>query len=174
MRAFEIFIDVLVACIVIFILPMIWMSITTDQILERKAAAYTAQFAETVSNQGYIDDELYYRFVTELSATGGTYDIELMHEQDIMEPEYVGGIFTGNVMTYESETYTGDIIKAIDARGAYLMEIGDVLTVTVTRRAESVGQRIMRMIYNNTNTNRTVVSRSVSGCSREVYESYFH
>lgn len=165
--------DAFIVAVVMFIVPIIWQSYELDAITQKNIETITQEFAESVSSKGYIDKQSYHAFVRKLNANGGTYDIEIVHTQEILEPEYIGTVFTGNVMRYSSETYTTSILEELENYGAYLMEIGDEIKVSVSPTSKSLGQTFMKMFVKNTNSRFATVSRSVSGCEKETYEMYY-
>ena len=164
--------DAFIAAVMLFIVPVIWQSYEYDKIAQQNMATVTEEFAEAASNKGYIDKRSYNAFIKRLNAGGGTYDVEIVHTQLIHEPEYVGGAFTGNVLTYDEETYTGEILEELEAHGAYLMEIGDEIKVTVTPTSKSLGKSFMKMILGSRDEAFTSVSRAIAGCEMETYARY--
>ena len=166
-------VDFIILIAICIIIPTMFITFKHDDIAQRNAEIVVNEFAESVSSHGYINEEMYYDLVSDLSSFGGVYDIELVHEQEINEPEYVGGVFTGNVMTYNDKTYTGEIIESIDSYGAYLMMIGDEITVTATKKSVSTGQSFMKWLLHRRNKTLATASRMVSGISQVEYMSYY-
>ena len=164
--------DIFILVVVLFIVPVVWQSYQYDRLTQQNMEAITEEFAETVSNKGYIDAKRYHAFVKKLNSNGGTYDIEIVHSQLIHEPEYVGGVFTGNVMDYEEKTYTTTIINEMEQYGAYLMEVGDEIKVCVTPSSKSIGRSFLSLIFGDLTEVSASVSRSVAGCEMETYATY--
>ena len=166
-------VDIILLILVCIIVPTMFLSFKYDDLAQRNAEIVVNEFAETVSSCGYINDEMYYGLVSDLSVYGGVYSIEFMHEQEINEPEYVGGIFTGNVMTYSDKTYTDEIISSVDSYSAYLMMVGDQFTVTARKKSISSGQSFMKWILHRKNSSLATATRMISGISKTEYESYY-
>ncbi len=166
-------VDILLLIAVCIIIPTMFLSFKYDDIAQRNAEVVVNEFAETVASCGYVNDEMYYGLVSDLSVYGGVYSVDFMHEQEVYEPEYVGGVFTGNIMTYNDQTFTDEIISSVDSYGAYLMMIGDQFTITVRKRSISSGQSFMKWLLHRKNTGLVTASRMVSGISKTEYESYY-
>ena len=165
--------DIFIICVVMFIAPVIWQSYMMDSLTQKNVETIVQEFAETTASKGYIDEQTYYTFVKKLRANGELYDIDMMHTQEIVEPEYIGGVFTGNVMEYDQETYSGVILDEIEAHGAYLMDIGDQFKVCVSPASKSLGQSFMKTITGHTNSRFATVTRTVSGCDKDTFVKYF-
>ena len=166
-------VDLIILIAACIIIPTMFISFKYDDLAQRNAEIVVNDFAETVSACGYVTDEMYYDLVSDLAVYGGVYQIDLVHEQEIMEPEYVGGVFTGNVLTYPDKTYTDEIISNVDAHGAYLMMIGDQFTITAKKKSVSAGQSFIKWMLHRKNSNLATASRMISGISKVEYESYY-
>ena len=166
-------VDIIILILICIIVPTMFLSFKYDDLAQRNAEIVVNEFAETVSACGYVTDDMYYDLVSDLSSYGGVYEIDFVHEQEINEPEYVGGVFTGNVLTYDDKTYTNEIISSVDTYGAYLMMIGDEFTVTVKKRSTSTGQSFMKWLLHRKNSNFATATRMISGISKAEYESYY-
>ena len=164
--------DALAAAVIMFIAPVIWQAYEYDLIMQRNVEKAVAEFAETVSDKGYIDMKVYQAFMKKLDAAGGVCRVEIMHSQTVYEPEYENGAFTGEVMTYTDETYTSVILERLRADGAYLMEIGDLVCVRVDPERCPAGRAFLRMILGRDEMPSVSASRMISGCEDMTYRTY--
>lgn len=167
-------IDILVALIVMFIVPVMWQGYEMDKLTQKNVESITEEFCETISSRGYIDRQSINDYQRRLDANGSLYRITLVHSQEIYEPEYVGGVFTGNVISGMEESYTAEIYEAIEAKGAYIMDIGDTIKVIAEPSSLSLGQKFMKVIFRNTNSRFASVSKTVSGWSEEQITPYLY
>lgn len=167
--------DIVIIIAVIFIFPIIWAAQKGDYLSQKSAETITYEFVANVSSRGYIDDTLYKEFTEALSATGGLYRIHLTHKQTVYEPEYDGGTFTGNVMGYARETYTGDILDDIySGRGAYVMGIGDVFECSIELATDGLAQDLTKAAVGTATTGFYKSSQAVTGVSHEILEKYIN
>lgn len=166
--------DIVIVIAVMFIFPIIWAAQKGDYLAQKGAETITYEFCTNVCSRGYIDDTLYREFTDALSSTGGVYKITLVHKQIIYEPEYESGVFTGNVMTYNDETYTEAILSRIygGGSGAYLMNKGDVFEVTIELATDGLAQDLTKAAVGTSTTGFYRSSQAVTGIARDIYERY--
>ena len=165
--------DILIIIAVIFIFPIIWAAQKGDYLSHKSAETIAYEFCSNVSSRGYIDDTIYKEFTEALSATGGLYEVSLTHKQTVCEPEYSGGVFTGDVMTYAKETYTGDILDEIyDGTGAYIMSVGDVFEVSIWLATDGLAQDLTKAAVGTSTTGFYKSSQAVTGVSHSIQEKY--
>lgn len=166
--------DIVIIIAVMFIFPMIWAAQKGDYLSQKGAETIAYEFCTNVCSRGYIDDTLYSEFTDALSSTGGVYKITLVHKQIIYEPEYESGVFTGNVMSYNDETYTEAILSRIygGGNGAYLMNKGDVFEVTIELATDGLAQDLTKAAVGTSTTGFYRTSQAVTGIARDIYEKY--
>ncbi len=165
--------DILIVIAVMFIFPIIWAAQKGDYLSQKGAETLAYEFCTNVCSRGYVDDTLYSEFTEALSSTGGVYRITLCHKQIIYEPEYVSGAFTGNVMSYNDETYTEAILsKVYGGNGAYLMNKGDVFEVTIELATDGLAQDLTKAAVGTSTTGFYRTSQAVTGVARDIYEKY--
>ena len=70
-------IGMLIASIIMFIVPLILIADTSDDIAELVAQTATAEFVSDVIKSGEITNDRYYNFVSNLNSSGNTYDIDI-------------------------------------------------------------------------------------------------
>lgn len=160
-------VEIMVLIAVMFIIPVIWLSSETERITDNYVDGIVEEFVGSVSTNGYIDADGYERFCTKLSAAGGFADIDITCSMYITEPEYVSGSFTGKTISYTSEISNEEILKMITDNGAVLFNMGDRISVTVTRGTNTA----MGLVKSNSGTTFTG-SRTVSGMYTEKYTEY--
>ncbi len=166
-------VSVVIVVAVLFLFPIIWAAQKGDYLSQKKAEKVVYDFVTNVCDRGYIDDTLYEAFMANLSSTGNTYKIEMMHRQNIYEPEYSGATFTGNVMEYVSEAYTAQILGAVyDGNGAYLMNKGDTFEVSIILATEGLAQSLTNNTVGVGTTGYYKASMAVTGISHQIREKY--
>lgn len=165
--------DVVIVIAILFVFPMTWAAQKGDYLSQKKAEKVVYDFVTNVCSRGYLDDTLYEAFMANMSSTGNTYRIEMMHRQTVYEPEYAGGVFTGDVMEYVDESYTADILGAIyDGTGAYLFNKGDTFEVTVELATDGLAQSLTKKTTGTGTTGYYRVSMNVTGISHQIRDKY--
>ena len=165
-------IDMLLVVVVMFLFPVIWMAQKSDYLVNTQAQNATNEFITNVCERGYLDEEMYKAFMTNLSAGGTVYKVDMEHRQTVFEPEYEAGVFTGNVMEYEDEHFTDDILDALYDKGAYLLDKGDTFTVTISLAGEGLAQSFTMSLIGAKNSGYFSNSMMVTGISQDFYEEY--
>jgi hypothetical protein len=78
----------MVAVLLMFFIPVCFIGLKKDSIIQVDVEKKTSEFVELVTTQGYMTRDMYERYQIGLKNTGKLYDIELLHEQKAFEPEY--------------------------------------------------------------------------------------
>lgn len=82
-------IDILVFCVVGFLLPALLVMFLADNVKDTYSDIRVRSFAENVSTKGYIDYQMYESFVSELNAAGVLVSPRIQVEHELLAPEYV-------------------------------------------------------------------------------------
>ena len=80
--------DILVFCVVGFILPAFLTAFLMEEVKDTTANITVREFAEDVAAKGYLDKERYETFLLELNAAGVLTETEVCVERDLFAPEY--------------------------------------------------------------------------------------
>lgn len=166
MKPHEYCIDILIACLVIFIAPILFFAQKKDTAMQLLVTESTNEFLKQVQTQGYITEQTFEEFVREISITGAIYDISLEHKQKIYEPEYVNGVFTGEIYEYYDIKYTEEIVSELYQEGEYFLDINDYFTVAVENKSKTIGMRFLNAIFRTSNS----ISTIKSGRIRDIKE----
>ena len=70
---------ILISVLILFILPLYITFEKMDDISYSLALKITSNFVDNVTAKGYISEEMYNDFISELSVTGNVYDIKMEH-----------------------------------------------------------------------------------------------
>ncbi|HKL80302.1 MAG TPA: hypothetical protein VJ888_07690 [Mobilitalea sp.] len=81
-------IDFLVAVLLMFMIPVLYFSLKKDTLIQVNVDWLTKGFVESVVANGYVNRQMYEKYVTDLSGTDKLYQVLLTHEQTAYEPEY--------------------------------------------------------------------------------------
>lgn len=80
--------DILVFCVVGFILPAFLTAFLMDEVKDTTANITVRRFAEDVAAKGYLDKARYEAFLLGLNASGVVTETELCAEHELLAPEY--------------------------------------------------------------------------------------
>lgn len=81
-------IDIILAVLIMFLIPVAYFSIKKDNLIQVNTDRLTTEFVKQVSANGYIDRDMYEKYISDLADTKKLYQVDLIHEQIAFEPEY--------------------------------------------------------------------------------------
>ncbi len=79
MDSFGRVIEILVTVVLLFLVPVYYISLKQDAVCRVQVQTETAYFVDSVRNQGYLTRNMYELFLKELDRTGQVYDVELTY-----------------------------------------------------------------------------------------------
>lgn len=88
MHVYEKVTDILVALIIFFLIPMLYLGKRTDLLSQEELSGYTQNFMEDVSTHGYVTKEMYDEFQDRIHSIYPVLQIEMVSESYIFEPIY--------------------------------------------------------------------------------------
>ena len=71
---------ILLSVVVFFLLPLYMAFEKKDDIAYSMALRITSNFVDNVTNKGYITENMYNNFITDLALTGNTYEVTMQHK----------------------------------------------------------------------------------------------
>ena len=151
MKNVMVYFDIAVAVILIIFIPVIWISSKYSAVATDLAKKTAEEFVDKVTKNGYITQDDYIKFVSDLNKTGNVYDVELIHTQQKSEPDIqrdASGApildgsgrpipLPGEAITYTDKTYLDGIVdfwengklRNSNDSPIYYMEVGDDFAV---------------------------------------------
>ena len=150
---------VVLLVIFIFFVPMILYTENADAVTQQAVQAYTVSFVEDIKKQGKITQSMYNQYVSELGATGHTYNIEFTHAHVFVQPIFDGSQVIGSKQ-YEDHYYTNDIVNTLFAKqlsqeeidagvvaGEYHFNKGDYFTVEIINKDRTMATYFRNLFY---------------------------
>lgn len=80
--------SILISVLILFILPLYITFEKIDDISYSLALKITSNFVDNVTAKGYLTEEMYNDFVSELAVTGNVYDVKMEHVAKKYNPVY--------------------------------------------------------------------------------------
>lgn len=115
MHVYEKVTDLLVALIIFFLIPMLYLGKRTDLLCQEELSGYTENFIEDVTTHGYLTKEIYEDFLDRVHRIYPVLQIEIISESYVYEPIYLKKNntmeFTNRNQTYWTVTTNEDIIN---------------------------------------------------------------
>lgn len=160
-------IGIIIACILMFIVPLIVIADRGDDIAQLSVQTYTAEFVDTVIKNGKITNESYQRFINGIATTGNTYDIimelKILDENTAKkitedDPTQIGNntyysIFTSQIEEKLSNSKTGELI----------LKEGDGFSVTTRNSSKTLSQSLRNIYYKIKGDDLHIIVGTASG-----------
>lgn len=129
----------LVAIIIIFMFPIIFIGLQMQRTAETRANEYTEAFVDNCRASAFFTDYEYEKYLTEMGLLGVTWDIDFYHYSTVNYPDGEGGFVTSELVNNREDIegvlysdLTQDITK-------YEMKKGDRIEIIATSTSEFAG-----------------------------------
>lgn len=153
MNVYQRLMDIFVGITILFLIPMMCFKQISEQYFQNIAYEYTRKLGYEIETQGYLTKAMYDDYVQSLSFIDDIFGVQFEHTKKRYEPIYKRDqnnefIFTGEIMTYEEQTFTEEILNDVHKpNGCYRMEKGDTIIITLTTNRREIFQRILTFAW---------------------------
>lgn len=151
MNSFSKIIAFLLAAVILFLGPLLYMAQKQDAISQSYISHETAKFVDSIKNTGFLDREMYMDFINKIDTTNNLYHIEIVHSHKVVEPLYDEntGTLLNDYDIYYRNTYQDEILDTFDQGKEYNFAPGDYISVTVANRTRTLATKLMELIYSS-------------------------
>lgn len=159
-------IAVIVASIIMFIFPFVILADRNDDIAQLTVETLTEEFVDSVIKTGKITNEDYQRFISRLTSSRNTYDInievKILDENPSKKVTDDTGTASG-VNTYYS-IFTSQIEeKFVEPDSKIILKEGDEIFVTVKNNSKTLSQTLKSLYYTIRGEDLHIISGTSSG-----------
>lgn len=166
-------IGIIIAAVIMFIVPLILIAETTDDISELVIQNATAEFVDEIIKTGQITSSNYYDFIRSLQSSGNTYEIDM--EVKILDENTskrttdadntIGNntyysIFTSQI---EQKIYKSEENTTNNLEGKLVLKQGDGISVIVRNSSATFSQALKSFYYTAVGDDLHIISASASG-----------
>lgn len=158
---------IFLAVILMFIVPMITISNRTDDISDMVVETATIQFVDNIRTTGKITLDNYEAFVSEISATGNAFDVEItlqiLDENPGKKTTQADYDKIGENVYYS--IYTTQVMSALTSgtSGRYTLKEGDIVSVSVQNTNLTIAQQLQSFFYTVTGSDVYVLGGQHGG-----------
>ena len=140
---------IFLAAILMFVFPLMTMADRTDDISNLAVQTATSEFVDDVRTTGKITLDDYDAYLSELTATGNTFDVDVLIQQLDENP----GVKTtqaeatkiGENLYYN--IYTTQVEEMLYDKGRITIKEGDLVTVTAKNTNQTISQMLRNFFY---------------------------
>lgn len=158
-------IAIFLAAILMFIFPLMSMADRTDDIAMSSVQTATTEFVDKVRTTGKLTKDEYDSFISTISCTGNTYDIE-MQIQHIDENPGIkvtqADITKIGENLYYNE-YTTQIEQRLDDDNRIILKEGDIFSATVKNTNKTIAEMLRGFFYSFTGNDTYQISGQHAG-----------
>ena len=142
-------IAIFLAAILMFVFPLMSLAERTDDISELAVQTATTEFVDDVRTTGKMTLEDYEAYLSEISATGNSFDVEILIQQLDENPgkktTQADSTKIGENLYYN--IYTTQVEEQLDSTGRITLKEGDLITVTAKNTNQTISQMLRNFFY---------------------------
>lgn len=162
---------ILLAAILMFIFPMMAMSERNDDVAQLTVDTAISEFVNTSRNTGKITSDNYDKLISQLYATGNSYEVTMelqVLDANPAKKKVSGSGFVASANDKMGENvyysiYTSQIMDEIDKNSVKLMKEGDILTVKASNTNNTISQTLKNFFYSISGNSAYSITASHSG-----------
>lgn len=140
---------IFLAAILMFVFPLMSLAERTDDISELAVQTATTEFVDDVRTTGKMTLEDYEAYLSEISATGNSFDVEILIQQLDENPgkktTQADSTKIGENLYYN--IYTTQVEEQLDSTGRITLKEGDLITVTAKNTNQTISQMLRNFFY---------------------------
>ena len=142
-------IAIFLAAILMFVFPLMSLSERTDDISQLAVQTATTEFVDKIRTTGKITLDDYEQFLSTLTATGNSFEVEMLVQQLDENP---GMKTTQAEITKIGENlyynkYTSQIEEELNLKSRITLKEGDLVSVTVKNTNKTISQMLRNFFY---------------------------
>ena len=158
-------IAIFLAAVLMFIFPLMSTADRSDDISQQAVQTATTEFVDDIRSTGKITQDKYDSFVVQIAETGNSFDVGMeVQKLDLTSKKKTTEAQSTKVgeNNYYSE-YTAQIEEAMASTGAYKLNEGDIVSVTVKNTNKTISQILKNFFYQVTGNDTYNIAAQHSG-----------
>lgn len=152
---------IILAVILLFIAPLWQAYERADDISYQIVLTAADELTQTVRHKGYLEENLYKRFLSQLASTGNLYDVEMEHYEQVYVPIVdLMGQPTGEYYEGYEGRFQAEICEDLETLGAYQMRSMDLFFIKIVNRSKTKSQSMKRWLMGISTKSPVIYVRS--------------
>ena len=159
-------IGIIIASIMMFMVPLILIADRADDIAQLVVQTTTSEFVNEVIKSGKITNDSYQKFVSQLTSSGNTYEIDMEIKVLDKNTSKIGDNNTYySIFTSQIEDIIGLSGKNTvnNSDGKIILKQGDAISVTVKNSSKTLSQSLKSFYYNIAGSDVQIITATASG-----------
>ena len=154
---------IIVATIIMGVFPLMAMANQTDKTANLAVQTATTDFVNNVRTTGTLKSSDYDNFISNLAATGNSYDTEISIQVLDENPakKTTTSIVIGDNVYYTK--YTTQVLEELGNNGKMQLKEGDIISVSVENTNSTIAHQLRNFMYKVTGNNSATITAEASG-----------
>ena len=155
-----------ITVVLMFVIPVMTMADRTDEISQLAIETAVREFVDDVRTKGTLTWDDYEKLVSDLSATGNTYDIEMTKVvRDENEAKKVAQAVAAKIGEDETFTqFTSQILDDLAGKdGKVIFKEGDMFSTVVKQTNVGLAQQLKNFLYSVTGNDTYATAAEYAG-----------
>ena len=153
---------IFLAAILMFVFPLMTMADRKDDTVTLSIQTETDRYVQEIATTGMTSKDAYDKYVQTLSATGNAYDVDItvqvLDENPSKKEASATSRIGENVYLTKHTTQVLDELK----QGTLILKEGDIVTINVKNRNETIGTQLRNFMYKVTGNNSSTVTATAT------------
>ena len=153
---------IFLAAILMFVFPLMTMADRKDDTVTLSIQTETDRYVQEIATTGMTSKDAYDKYVQTLSATGNAYDVDItvqvLDENPSKKEASATSRIGENVYLTKHTTQVLDELK----QGTLILKEGDIVTINVKNRNETIGTQLRNFMYKVTGNNTSTVTATAT------------
>ena len=162
-------IAIFLAAILMFIFPLMTLADRNDDVTQLTVQTATTEFVDEIRRTGKLTEDKYNSYISTIASTGNAYDVEIkfqiLDENPAKKTSQSDGatVIGENVYYAVYTTQIVDRIEDSEQENKYVLKEGDIVSVTVKNRGQTLAQTLRNVYYRVSGNNTYTIYASWSG-----------
>ena len=156
---------IFLAAMLMLVFPLMQLAGNNDNINQLAVQTATEEYVNTIRNTGKITLDGYQAYLSKITATGNSYDIDMVVQQLDENPgvkvTQAEATKIGENLYYNK--YTKQIMDELNDKDKITLKEGDMVTVTVKNTNSTIAQILRNFMYKVTGDEGYVISAQHTG-----------
>ena len=156
---------IILAAILMFVFPLMTMADRKDDTVTLSIQTETDRYVQEIATTGMTTKDAYDNYVQTLAATGNAYDVDItvqvLDENPSKKETSATSKIGDNVYLTKHTTQVLDELNNND-RNALILKEGDIVTINVKNKNETIGTQLRNFMYKVTGNNSSTVTATAT------------
>lgn len=163
--------EILVTVILLFIVPLSYVSAKNEMLCQTYVTTETTYFVDSVRNTGFLNQQMYETYVKKLAVTGIPYEIEMSHYKAKIREQEMHSLQQNEeeevwYFPYYEGIYHEEMLNDLLESEQYFFNKGDFFSVSVQKKGMTWGDRLEQFLTER-NQNESEIQVVYGGSIRD-------